>query len=157
MATPLTAELTPGTPCTPEAIKTAYMHLYMTTANAMDAQREASSCRAVLKYSEAVLTTNGAMDAGKNAEQRAAILFTATTNERSELRRAEDALATAEREQALAKLIVSELHDLMRLAEWEQRETDLSLTRVGLRELPALLRLAEAMEDKPDVAHKEDM
>jgi glycine/D-amino acid oxidase-like deaminating enzyme len=86
-------------PTTSQEIKSAYKALYTATANAMDAQRTVNASRAALKDAEAVLMTSG--------------------SERTELRRAEDALAATEREQTLAKIVVNELHTLLRLAEWE--------------------------------------
>ena len=106
-------------PTTQAEIKAAYKELYRTTANAMAAQRDANAARVAVKAAEAVLTTSGATDAGKNAEARAAILFGLTGAERAELSRAEDALAAAECEQALAKIAVNELRELLRLAEWD--------------------------------------
>lgn len=105
-------------PTTPQEIKAAYKALYTATANAMDAQRQVNAARYALKDAEAVLTNSEAVAAGKNAETRAAILAGLTGTERAELRRAEDDLAAAEREQALAKIAINELRELLRLAEW---------------------------------------
>jgi hypothetical protein len=105
-------------PTTAQEIKTAYTQLYKATASAMNANREVAEARYMLKDAEAVLSISEAVAAGKNAEARAAILAGLTTVERAELRRVEDALAAAECEQALAKIIVNELRELLRLAEW---------------------------------------
>jgi hypothetical protein len=105
-------------PTTAQEIKAAYKELYLATANALDAQRAVNARRYTLKDSESVLTNSEAVAAGKNAETRAAILFSMTGVERLELRRAEDDLAAAEREQTLAKIVVNELRELLRLAEW---------------------------------------
>ena len=105
-------------PTTQAEIKTAYQHLYATTANAMDAQREANAARYALKDAETALMNSEAVAAGKNAETRAALLAGLSGAERTELRRAEETLAQAEREQALAKIVVNELRELLRLAEW---------------------------------------
>jgi len=106
-------------PTTPQEIKAAYKALYNATANALDAQRTVNAKRYALKDAEATLTTSGALEAGKNAETRAAILTGLTGVDRLALRLAEEDLAAAEREQALAKIVVNELRELMRLAELE--------------------------------------
>ena len=106
-------------PTTPQEIRAAYKALYTATANAMDAQRQLTSVRAMSKDAEAVLTLTDAVKAGKNADERAALLYGFLAPERSELRKAEDVLAAAEREQALAKIAVNELRELLRLAELE--------------------------------------
>ena len=105
-------------PTTAQEIKAAYKELYRATANAMDAQREVNAARNALKDAEAVLRLSDTVTAGKRVEDRDAILAGMTGAERTELRRAEDALAAAEREQALAKIAVNELRELLRLAEW---------------------------------------
>jgi hypothetical protein len=106
-------------PTTQNEIKGAYKRLYCATANAMSAAHDVTAARNVMRDAEAVLTTSEAVAAGKNAEQRAAILFGLTAIERTELRRVEDALASLEYEQALAKIAVNELRELLRLAEWD--------------------------------------
>ena len=105
-------------PTTAQEIKAAYRELYRATANAMDAQRVVNAARNALKDAEAVLRLSDTVTAGKRVEDRDAILAGMTGTERTELRRAEDALAAAEREQALAKIAVNELRELLRLAEW---------------------------------------
>jgi hypothetical protein len=105
-------------PTTQAEIKTAYKELYAATARSMAASREAAEARYVLKDAESVLAISEAVAVGKNAEARAAILFGLTTVERAELRRAENALAAAECELTLARIVVNELRELLRLAEW---------------------------------------
>ena len=90
-------------PTTAQEIKAAYKALYNASANALDAQRAVNAKRYALKDAEATLTTSGALEAGKNAETRAAILTGLTGVDRLALRLAEEDLAAAEREQALAK------------------------------------------------------
>lgn len=104
-------------PTNPAEIKAAYKSLYMATENAMDALRAVNAARSVLKDAEAIGTVTEVVQAGKNAETRAALLLSFTSAEREELRRAEEALTAAEREQALAKIVVNEIHTLLRLAE----------------------------------------
>lgn len=106
-------------PTTAQEIKAAYKRLYTATANALEMQQEVNAVRAALKDAEAAHIRNGAADAGKNAEQRAAILSGLTELERRTLQGADDALAALECEQALAKIAVNELRDLLRLAEWD--------------------------------------
>jgi predicted nucleic acid-binding Zn-ribbon protein len=105
-------------PTTAQEITAAYKRLYAATANALEMQQEVSAVRAGLKEAEAAHIRNGATDAGKNAEQRAALLMGLTETERRTLQGAEDALAALEVEQALAKIAVNEIRELLRLAEW---------------------------------------
>ena len=105
-------------PTTAKEIMDAYKALYRATAKAMDAQREVNAARNALKDAEAVLRLSDTVTAGKRVEDRDAILAGLTGAERTELRRAEGALAAAECEQALAKIAVNELRELLRLAEW---------------------------------------
>jgi hypothetical protein len=132
------------TPLTAENIRAAYRALYMATANAMDAVRQERLAQEALKDAEQSRVWVGSNDAERKANMR-----DNTVDVRIDALAAANALAVAQREQVLAKLVVDELHDLLRLAEYEQAAVDMNLTRVGLRELPSLLRLAEAMEDKP--------
>ncbi|NTU64904.1 MAG: hypothetical protein HGB05_16260 [Chloroflexi bacterium] len=103
---------------TTQEIKAAYRALYDATANAMQANKAVTAYRYALKDAEAVLIAPGNIP-GKNAEERAANLYTMTAAERAELRNAENALAGAEMEQALAKIAVNELRELLRLAEFQ--------------------------------------
>jgi hypothetical protein len=115
----MNAPTDPTPPTTQAEIKAAYKALYMATANAMDAQRDAIFWRDALKKSEAEHIRSGATDAGKNAETRAAILADLTSIPRLICADAENDFAEAQREQALAKIAVDELLTLLRLTEWE--------------------------------------
>jgi hypothetical protein len=114
-------------PTTQTEIKAAYRRLYTATANAMEAQKQVNTALFLMKEKEFSAIRDGATDAGKNAEQRAAILAHITEPLRALLSEREYALLDAEREQALAKIAVNELRELLRLAEcWTVETYDVS-------------------------------
>jgi len=99
-------------PTTPAEIKAAYKVLYLATANAMDAAQNTQITRYRLAEAEAQNWPGG------NETERKAARMAGTQEVRREVQDAEVAQLAAEREQALAKLAVNELRQLIRLAEW---------------------------------------
>ena len=99
-------------PTTPQEVKTAYKALYTATANAMDAAQITQIARYRLTEAEAQNWQ------GNNETERKAARMIGTQEERRALQDAEVEQASTEREQALAKIVVNELRELLRLAEW---------------------------------------
>lgn len=101
-------------PTTAQEIKAAYKALYTATANAMQAARKDWLAAEALKDAE-----QSRVWTGSNEGERKANMRDNTVDVRLGAQIAHAALLAAEREQALAKIAVNEIRELLRLAEWD--------------------------------------
>jgi hypothetical protein len=99
-------------PTTQQEIKAAYRRLYCATANAMQQTILVAAAKFTLTECEAQNWPGG------NETERKAARMTGTQEVRRQLFEAEQQYAALECEQALAKIVVNELRELLRLAEW---------------------------------------
>ena len=102
-------------PTTHTEITAAYKRLYTATANAMDASLITQIARYRLAEAEAQNWPGG------NETERKAARMAGTQEARRALQDAEVEQASTEREQALAKIVLNELRELLRLSEFLDR------------------------------------